>query len=67
MLIMKLHRDLLLEALAVGIMLSIVWGWVPMMPFKTVITGMLVHIICEFTGINKWYCRNGFACRRTVK
>ena len=26
--------------------------------------GMLAHIICEYTGINKWYCSNGVACRK---
>jgi len=27
------------------------------------ILGMLTHLFCEFTGINKWYCNNGVACR----
>jgi hypothetical protein len=27
------------------------------------ITGALIHIICEATGINKWYCTNGHACQ----
>ena len=27
------------------------------------ITGIAVHLICEFTGINKWYCKNGNACK----
>jgi hypothetical protein len=27
------------------------------------ITGALIHIICEFSNINKWYCTNGNACR----
>ena len=26
------------------------------------ITGFLIHIICEFSGLNKWYCSNGHAC-----
>ena len=25
-------------------------------------TGCLVHMICELTQINKWYCTNGNAC-----
>lgn len=25
--------------------------------------GFLLHIICEWTGINKWYCKNGSACK----
>lgn len=27
------------------------------------ITGCLIHILCESTGVNKWYCKNGAACR----
>ena len=26
------------------------------------ITGFLIHIICEISGLNKWYCSNGNAC-----
>jgi nitric oxide reductase large subunit len=26
------------------------------------VTGCLIHIICEVTGVNKWYCKNGAAC-----
>jgi len=29
---------------------------------STVIIGMLVHLLCEFSGLNKWYCKNGNAC-----
>mgnify|MGYP001165317307 FL=1 len=24
--------------------------------------GSIGHLFCEFTGINKWYCKNGHAC-----
>ena len=24
-------------------------------------TGFFIHVFCEFTGINKWYCKNGGA------
>ena len=27
------------------------------------ILGMLTHLFCEFTGINKWYCKKGLACQ----
>lgn len=30
--------------------------------FTTFIIGVLVHLICEYTKINKWYCENGNAC-----
>jgi hypothetical protein len=26
------------------------------------LTGCLIHIICQVSGINKWYCENGVAC-----
>ena len=26
------------------------------------ILGVLLHLVCEFTGVNKWYCKNGHAC-----
>tara|TARA_B100001758_G_scaffold247390_1_gene265033 strand:+ start:4456 stop:4710 length:255 start_codon:yes stop_codon:yes gene_type:complete len=28
------------------------------------LTGASIHIFCELMGINKWYCREGFACKR---
>lgn len=27
-------------------------------------TGFLVHIIAEWIGINRWYCKNGYACSK---
>ena len=27
------------------------------------ILGMLTHLFCDFTGINKWYCKKGLACQ----
>ena len=26
------------------------------------LTGFLGHLLFEITGINKWYCKNGYAC-----
>ena len=28
------------------------------------VLGAFFHIMCEISGINKWYCTNGAACRR---
>ena len=27
------------------------------------LTGALLHLGCEISGVNKWYCKNGFACK----
>ena len=27
------------------------------------ILGVLTHLFCELTGINKWYCKKGIACQ----
>lgn len=26
------------------------------------LTGILTHLLCEYSGVNKWYCKNGNAC-----
>lgn len=31
---------------------------------KLFLTGFLIHLFSEFSGINKWYCKKGFACLR---
>jgi|TARA_B110000196_G_scaffold149267_1_gene128937 hypothetical protein len=28
------------------------------------VTGALLHLLCEVTGVNKWYCKNGNACSK---
>ena len=27
-----------------------------------VVIGAMTHLVCEMTGINTWYCKNGIAC-----
>jgi hypothetical protein len=27
------------------------------------LTGFLIHIICQISGINTWYCKYGTACK----
>ncbi len=40
------------------------WNKYYTMEITLFLTGFLIHILCELTGINKWYCKNGFACLR---
>lgn len=40
------------------------WNKFYTMEVSLFITGVLIHLFCEYTGINKWYCKNGFACLR---
>lgn len=53
--------NLVIEALVVGIFLTILFMIVGrfMPPIQAVfVSGMLFHIICEFTGVNAWYVRS---------
>jgi hypothetical protein len=38
------------------------WNKYNVMEKTLFLTGFLIHLICEFAGINKWYCINGAAC-----
>ena len=38
------------------------WNKNNIMGFCLFLTGFFTHILCEFSGINKWYCKNGSAC-----
>ena len=40
------------------------WNKFYTMEVSLFVTGVLIHRFCEYTGINKWYCKNGFACLR---
>jgi hypothetical protein len=72
----RLRMNLFVESLCVGIILLIIS--IPVMGVarsispqskskvkyyvSSVIIGMLTHLVCEFMGINRWYCSNGSAC-----
>jgi len=38
------------------------WNKYYTMEMSLFLTGFLTHIICQLTGINKWYCKYGDAC-----
>ena len=40
------------------------WNKNHIMELSLFLSGFLIHIICEFTGLNKWYCINGRACSK---
>ena len=39
------------------------WNKNHVMEWSLFVTGFLIHILCEYFGINKWYCKNGSACK----
>ena len=69
---MKISQKLIIEAVAVGIGLVVLWYLFNIINKKFTnkdnimitlfIVGALFHLIAEFSGVNKWYCRNGNAC-----
>ena len=39
------------------------WNKYHAMEISLFFTGFFVHIICEYVGLNRWYCKNGRACK----
>lgn len=68
----------LIEAIVVGIMcivlglllqliiLRIKQGEYGSLILFLFVLGFLIHLLCELTGINTWYCKNGSACFENV-
>ena len=40
------------------------WNKNYLMEICLFLTGFLLHIVFEITGVNKLYCKNGIACRK---
>lgn len=68
---MKVTQKLIIEAVVVGLGLMVLWYvmnmvdqniWKKNMLVSMFITGAVFHLIAEFSGVNKWYCKNGNAC-----
>ena len=38
------------------------WNKNFVMEISLFLTGVFIHLFCEFTGVNAWYCVNGAAC-----
>uniref|UniRef100_A0A6C0L162 Uncharacterized protein n=1 Tax=viral metagenome TaxID=1070528 RepID=A0A6C0L162_9ZZZZ len=39
------------------------WNKNHIMELCLFLTGFFLHLLCEYSGINRWYCKNGNACR----
>ena len=39
------------------------WNKNHIMEIVLFLTGICVHLLCEVSGINSWYCENGLACQ----
>ena len=40
------------------------WNKNHIMELSLFLTGFAIHLLCEISGINKWYCVNGNACKK---
>lgn len=72
--------QLAIEALAVGVTVVIFWlvanylvgffapSYSAIVNFASLgvlfATGVFSHLFFETVGLNKWYCKNGFACQQ---
>ena len=41
-----------------------IWNKNHIMELCLFLTGFILHIVCEYLRINKWYCTNGNACKK---
>jgi hypothetical protein len=59
---------ILIEATSVGVLLVLGSMVLPKCPsaFEMFILGFLFHVLCEIAGVNRWYCKNGVACKKLV-
>ena len=59
--------QLVFETIIIGILTLLLYFFIEKnvknMYFRIFILGASIHLFCEFTGINGWYCKNGNACK----
>ena len=59
--------QLVFETIIIGILTLILYLFIEKniknMYLRIFILGASIHLFCEFTGINRWYCKNGNACK----
>tara|TARA_B100000902_G_C26620913_1_gene579714 strand:+ start:275 stop:511 length:237 start_codon:yes stop_codon:yes gene_type:complete len=39
------------------------WNKNHVMEISLFLTGFTLHLLCEYIGVNRWYCKNGNACK----
>ena len=39
------------------------WNKDHVMEKSLFVSGFMIHILFEFSGVNKWYCKHGSACK----
>jgi len=73
-----MNQNLIIEALVVGLITLVIGVAVhgvysqimkhdmnnmTIYAFHLFVIGALVHLVCQYAGLNKWYCINGVACK----
>jgi hypothetical protein len=58
-------QKLIIEAVVVGIMTLVATNFIDTKSqIQVFLMGVFIHLFCEYTGINRYYCENGNACLR---
>ena len=59
--------QLVFETIIIGILTLVLYFFIEKnvkdIYLRIFILGASIHLFCEFTGINGWYCKNGNACK----
>ena len=59
--------QLIFETIIIGILTLVLYFFIEKnvkdMYLRIFILGASIHLFCEFTGVNRWYCKNGNACK----